>query len=169
MRSNNTESHLLSLDVRRRKVGFVVVDGSSHVLDFGIKRCNSSGAGLAAEVRDRIKDLLSIFCPRTMLIRVTQTRLADKDRRISTILKVLREEAGMRSVLVRDLQRQTIKKAFIAKGLRSKPEIASWLGSQFPELAWKPLRARKPWQSEPYQTSVYDAAATAAVHLGRVK
>jgi hypothetical protein len=167
-KSNNIGYHLLSLDVRRRKVGFVVVDSSNHMLDFGIKRCDSSMSNLAAEVRKRTEDLLSLFHPQTILMRVPPARIALKDTRIATILKVLRQQAEARSVRVREFQRQAIKGVFLDKGLGSKCEIASWLATQFPELAWKPLGARKSWQSEPYRTSVYDAAATATVHLGLV-
>jgi hypothetical protein len=81
-------------------------------------------------------------------------------------VKTLQGEAKLRSIPVRVLSRPTVKRIFATGRLNSKYEIASWLRTQFPDLSWNFLKKRKPWHSESYSTSIFDAAAAGAVHLG---
>jgi hypothetical protein len=163
---NHEELRTVALDVRSRKFGFVVFDGSRQMLDWGIRSYGSAGQKLNQEVKIRVKDLLDMFVPGLLILRVPNIDCLQKDKRVERVVKTLHGEAKLRSIPVRVLSRPIIKRVFVTGGLKSKYEVASWLRTQFPDLSWNILKKRKPWHSENYSTSIFDAAAAGAVHLG---
>ena len=163
---NPDELRTVALDVRSQKFGFVVFDGSRQMLDWGVRSYGSAGQKLNEEVKSRVKDLLDMFVPGLLVLRVPNLDYLQGDKRIERVVKTLHGEAKLRSIPVRVLSRPIIKRAFVTCGLNSKYEIASWLRTRFPDLSWNILKKRKPWHSESYSTSIFDAAAAGAVHLG---
>jgi hypothetical protein len=52
-----------------------------------------------------------------------------------------------------------VKQAFSESGASTKHEIAVAIAKRFPELAPRLPRFRKPWMSEDYRMSIFDAVA----------
>ena len=163
---NHEELRTVAMDVRSRKFGFVVFDGSRQMLDWGVRSYVSAGQKLNEEVKRRVQDLLDMFVPGLLILRVPNLDCLQGDKKVERVVKILRGEAKLRSIPVRLLSRPIIKRVFVTGGLKSKYEVASWLRTRFPNLSWNILKKRKPWHSESYSTSIFDAAAAGAVHLG---
>jgi hypothetical protein len=54
-----------------------------------------------------------------------------------------------------------VKQVFSESGASTKYEIAVAIAQRFPELAPRLPRFRKPWMSEDYRMSIFDAVALA--------
>jgi hypothetical protein len=66
-----------------------------------------------------------------------------------------------RDVPVAVVRRKDAKRYFAARGCRSKNDVARWLITRFPPLAWRLPPKRKLWQREAHSVVIFDAAATA--------
>ena len=64
-------------------------------------------------------------------------------------------------VRVKSVSRAELKQAFAESGAGTKYEIAMAIANRFPELAPRLPRFRKPWMSEDYRMSIFDAVALA--------
>ena len=84
----------------------------------------------------------------------------------ATVAKVA-AEVRRRSVACHLVTTKEVRRFFRQYGGTTKHEIASILAEWFEGLAWKLPPKRKPWQSEPYNTLIFDAAATAMAFRGR--
>src|SRR5437773_8813365 len=60
-------------------------------------------------------------------------------------------------VRVKSVSRAELKQAFAESGAGTKYEIAMAIANRFPELAPRLPRFRKPWMSEDYRMSIFDA------------
>jgi hypothetical protein len=58
---------------------------------------------------------------------------------------------------VRSFSRVKVKLVFSESGAQTKQEIAVAIAKRFPELAPRLPRFRKPWMSEDYRMSIFDA------------
>jgi hypothetical protein len=167
MAHDRAQERVLALDVRSRKVGFVVFEGPDKLLDWGVTSYAPQYGPLAVTVSKRIASLLGFHQPSVMVLRLPSNRLVRKNGRIKIVLRTLRKEARRRSVLLKFLRREKVKKFFMADGLTTKHQIASLLVERFPDLAWKLPPKRKPWQSEAYGMTIFDGAAAGVAHFGR--
>ena len=62
-----------------------------------------------------------------------------------------------------------MKQAFSESGASNKYEIAVAIANRFPELAPRLPRFRKPWMSEDYRMSIFDAVGFAVSFFGSKK
>jgi hypothetical protein len=65
--------------------------------------------------------------------------------------------AERKNIRVRRFSKADVKRRFQELGSRTKYEIALAIAKRFPELAPRLPRFRKPWMSEDYQMSIFDA------------
>jgi Holliday junction resolvasome RuvABC endonuclease subunit len=66
-----------------------------------------------------------------------------------------------RKIKVRSFSRRDVKRRFAESGASNKQEIAVAIANRFSELAPRLPRFRKPWMSEDYRMSIFDAVALA--------
>ena len=71
---------------------------------------------------------------------------------------------------IRAFSRRHIRQAFAAEGAVTRQEIATAIPRRFPELAPRLPRERRPWMSEDYRMSIFDAVSFALVfyHVQKV-
>src|SRR5437899_6990546 len=81
--------------------------------------------------------------------------------------QMVRHEALRRSIETEFVGKQELKQAFEQFGSTTKYEIASRIALMFPELTWKLPAARKPWQTEPHNQTIFDAVALALTYFAR--
>jgi hypothetical protein len=167
MARDRRQERVLALDLRSGRAGFVVLEGPDKLLDWGVKGFVPQDGPLEVTVCRRIVSLLGLHQPSVMVLRIPSKRLARRNGRIKVIVKTLGREAKRRSVSLQFLCRQRVKKFFIGRGVTTKHGIASLLAERFPDLAWKLPPKRKPWQSESYGMTIFDAAAAGVAHFGR--
>ena len=167
MATNNTSVRTLSLDVRSAKFGFVVFEGSGRLCDFGVRRyAQQSGLTNAAASKNFLK-LVYLYLPSLIVIGVATGHRDKQIRRARIAALAFQRAARRRSILSRFVSRRTIKEYFQTLGPSTKHEIASYLAERFPDLSWKQPLKRKPWQPEPYQMPIFDAAASGLTFLSK--
>lgn len=159
-RSSNSgadELRLLALEIRPKKVGFAVFERST-LMDWGVTRY-----GAATSAMRRIGSLLDLHVPAVIVIR--RRPRSKHSLTGASILRSIKRGAQRRSIRVLSLDAHKIRAFFKQRGCRSKHKTAELLAEWFPELAWRVPPKRKLWQSEPYNTLLFDAVATAATFL----
>ena len=67
--------------------------------------------------------------------------------------------AAKQKIRVRSFSRAKVKQTFGESGASNKYEIAIAIAKRFPELTTRLPRFRKPWMSEDYRMSIFDAIA----------
>jgi hypothetical protein len=80
-------------------------------------------------------------------------------RRIQGLINDISKLASKRNIRVRSVSRVKVKQGFSESGASNKQEIAIAIAKQFPELVPRLPRFRKPWMSEDYRMSIFDAVA----------
>jgi hypothetical protein len=86
-------------------------------------------------------------------------------RRVIELIKDISKLALKKKVKVRSISRDQVRKAFSESGAVNKYEITKVIANRFPELAPRLPRFRKPWMSEDYRMSIFDAVAFAVTFL----
>ncbi len=161
-----TQRRLLALEIRPRRFGFVVLD-RLNLLDWGVRECGGALESLRTLAGKKFTALREIYGPELVAIRKRRRRpLATAARRIAEITAAVRRESKKESTAVRFLSATKVESFFARYGCANKHETAKLLAEWFEELTWKLPAKRKPWQSERYNTLLFDALATAMAFLG---
>jgi hypothetical protein len=142
---------ILALDLHPRSFGYVVIDSSTEVRDLGVCRSyRKTNKHQEVLVGKRLRPLLKLWMPDLVIVRVGGRR-----------------EKGLRS-LFRQIRKEVNGNAFLPiKAFedphpgRSKYERAVEIAERFPEIGWKLPPKRKPWESEHYSISIFEALAVA--------
>jgi hypothetical protein len=169
--SKVTEPHrknrLIALEVRPQKFGFVIFEGPTRLLDWGVRECGRPGRDLARTAGNKISPLFDLYMPETIVIRRRHRPTSRTERKLVIVLSTICAEAKRRSINVRFLSIQAVRRFFTPHGSATKQEIASVLAEWFEDLRWMLPRERKPWQSEDRNMAVFDAAATGMALFAR--
>jgi hypothetical protein len=80
-------------------------------------------------------------------------------RRVRELIKDISRLTVQRKIKVRSFSRVKVKQAFAECGATNKYKIAVEIANRFPELGPRLPRFRKPWMSEDYRMSIFDAVA----------
>jgi hypothetical protein len=159
MKFHPTDLRILALILRSSRVGYVVFAGPKQILDWGTHSIPRAGPS-AERSSKRILSLIRVFTP-SVIVAKPARRKNDVDTRFAKkLLRVIVQEAALRSIPVERI----IKRRFQMFKGKSKYDRARVLVSLFPELDWKMLPERKPWQSEPRAMMVFDAAMIGFVY-----
>ena len=117
---------------------------------------------------EKLTRLLEEYIPSTLVVKeirpCADSRTAAK---LKEILDAIKTEARRHRVAIRSITRKSIRTAFSDLSRTTKYEIASALSKRFPELGWKLPPKRKPWQSEDYRMSIFDAAAAGVAYFAQ--
>jgi len=154
---------VLALDLRPRKAGFAVFEGT-RLLDWGVRTYSNQGANLGVTVSGRINGLLQLHSPELVVLRKrTNPAVA---RALPIIMESVRMETMRRSIGLRVLSTESVKRFYIGQGCMNEQQIASALAAWYPELRWKLPPKRRPWESENHNMALFDAAAVGVCFLG---
>ncbi len=153
------KERLVALEIRPRKFGFVVFEGPTRLLDWGVKSYLGPSAHCRATLKKRIRVLLESYAPASVVMRRRNSFSRKAREAILSAVQTIGLEARSRSINLQSLNTQEIKRFFAKRGCTTKHEIASLLGKRFEELSWKVPPTRKSWQCESYHMCMFDAAA----------
>ena len=160
-------SRLLALEIRPRKFGFVVFEGPTRLLDWGVRSYPGRGTHRRSTVTKRICVLLDLYAPSVLVMRRRDSSSRKARKVILSAVQAIRTEARSRSVKLQSVDTREIRCFFAEHGCTTKHQIASLLAEWFEELSWKMPPERKAWQSEAYIMLIFDAAATGVAFLGQ--
>jgi hypothetical protein len=149
---------VLAFDVRARRFGFAMLESPDELLDWGVKSFRRGVNAVKIPAAHKIASLLSEFRPHVVVIEKSPPR--ENSWLVETIMRLARNQ----NVPVRLVSRAAVRKRFAGQG-QDKHAVAMILSQRFPELAERLPPKRKPWQSEDYRMSIFDAASLGLTHI----
>jgi len=158
---------LLALEIRASRLGFAVLEGSTRLLDWGVRSFGEQNEKLRSAVSDRIATLLAFHKPSAVVVRVRKYHSAAQNKRFLAIVAAVRAETTRNSTKLFVLTSRQVRARFDPNGEITKHEIATILAKQFEELSWKLPGRRKSYQSEAPAMLVFDALANGVAFVGR--
>ncbi len=161
------KDRLLALEIRPWKFGFVVFEGPTRLLDWGVRSYPARGDHRQAILEKRIRVLLELYAPSTVVMRRRNSTSRKTRKAILSAVQAIRTEVRRRSIKLQALDTREIQCFFAEHDGTTKHQIASLVAKWFEELSWKLPPKRKPWQSETYTTPIFDAAATGIAFFDR--
>ena len=152
------QERILCLDIRPRSFAFVVFEGPKVVLDWGARSFRRGVNAVRVPLGIKIARLLDEYVPCALVLERPRTR---KHLRI---VAAIRKQAKLHGIPIRLISATAIDKAFSGSN-DNKHQIASALATRFPDLLSVLPPKRKPWQSEDYRMSIFDAAALGTAYF----
>jgi len=149
---------ILALNIHPRRFGFVVFEGPARTLDWGARSTRGKTGATRVPLGQKIAKLIVEYAPEAIVLTEPNT---DKSRRsVDKILKYVR----MHNIRTRMLSSKAVKRVFAGRN-DNKDQIASAVAEQFPELLSILPPKRRPWQSEDYRMTIFDAAAVGIAYF----
>jgi Holliday junction resolvasome RuvABC endonuclease subunit len=149
---------VLAIDPSTRGFGFAILEGPNRLIDWGVKETKIDKQRKSLNL---IEDLIERYQPSVIVVEDYAGKGSRRCRRIERLINDISKLASKRKIRVRSFSRIKVKQAFSECGASNKQEIATAIASRFPELAPRLPRFRKPWMSEDYRMSIFDAVALA--------
>jgi len=161
-------TRLLALEIRLSKIGFVVLEGPTKLLDWGVgvRWFGRNKRSLKHAVPNRLRALMHLHGPSVVVARWISHYSAPANKRFATILRAIRAECRRDSAEFKALPTRQVQRHFALLGHTTKHEIATSLAERFEELSWKLPRPKKSYQSEAPAMLLFDAAATGVTFFG---
>jgi Holliday junction resolvasome RuvABC endonuclease subunit len=155
-RAYTKDIRVLAIDPSTRGFGFVVLEGPNRLIDWGVKetKVNKNAKSLML-----IDDLIDRYQPNVIVVEDYSAKGSRRCRRVAELIDEISKLALRRKVKVSSFSRADVKQAFAESGATTKQEIAIGIAKRFPELSPRLPRFRKPWMSEDYRMSIFDAVA----------
>lgn len=153
---------VLAIDPTPRGFGFVVLEGLTSVIDWGVKSTKTSKqkATLA-----KVTELIRHYQPEMIVLEAVGGKGSRRCKRIQDLITSIRSLAQVRNVRSSSFSPAQVKRIFLTFGAATKHQIAHAVAQQLPELASRVPRYRKPWMSEDYGMAIFDAAALALTYF----
>src|SRR5262249_52669874 len=130
---DSPSERVLVIDMRTQRFGFVLLDASGVLIDWGI-------CGYHTNVPDVLHRKLSRICAHYAPIRILVRHVKHRDPRgnelLNSYLRVLQKEAGLHLIPLRIINASEVREYFLAQGRNNKHEVAQVVAASFPELAW---------------------------------
>jgi hypothetical protein len=153
-----SELRVLALDPSIKGLGFAVMEGSDHLIDWGLKIVRGDKN---RECLKQVAGLIGLYSPDVILVEDHEHGSSRRGLRVRHLLKSILVLASKKKVRVRRVSRSAVKKALSQDSALTKHETAIEIAKRFPELAPRLPRLRKPWMSEDERMSIFDAIALA--------
>jgi hypothetical protein len=148
--SESDLSRILALDLHPRSFGFVVFEGEGILVDWGVRSFRRGVNAVQMPLGPKAAQLLDQYLPEMVVVKRPRTA------KLRMIVNKIRKQAKPQRVPVRVLSHKAWMQFFAGE---NKHRIASRIAGRFPELLSILPPKRKPWQSEDYRMSIFDAAA----------
>jgi Holliday junction resolvasome RuvABC endonuclease subunit len=155
-RAYTKDIRVLAIDPSTRGFGFAVLEGPNRLVDWGVKETKKNKNTRTLTL---IEDLIDRYQPNVVVVEDYAGKGSRRCRRIQNLISDISKLALKRKIRARSVSRLKVKQAFSESGASNKYEIAKAIAGRFPELAPRLPRFRKPWMSEDYRMSIFDAAA----------
>jgi hypothetical protein len=165
--SHRSPRRVIALDVRPRKTGFAVFEGT-RLLDWGVGNYRERGIHFRIAASRRIDGLLDLHLPSLVVLRERGANSAAAAKRRGTVIQMITSKAKRNSIRLRILSASTIKRFYEGQGCRTTHQIASILTEWYPELRWRLPAKRRKWDAEKYTMTLFDAAAAGVCFFGGV-
>ena len=148
---------VLAIDPMNHGFAFAVLKGH-HLLDWGMRRGSTETL-----FRERASALISRYRPDIIVLE----RLLGSRRRgaAAHLIETAHDLAAENHIATITVSRAEVR---IALSATTKMQIARAIAEQFPELAGKLPRERKPWMNEDARMNVFDALSFALAAISHL-
>jgi hypothetical protein len=163
------QKRVLALDVRPRSFGYVVFEGPTLLLDWGVQSFRNGANAVRIPLATKIAALLEDFQPAVVVAKEPPSRKKVNRARTRKVLELVRHKAGLRGIRTRVFKRRAASKPFGGEERMTKHKIATALAERFAELRPVLPPKGKFYESEDYRTSIFDAAALGMAYFDRQK
>ena len=161
-RAYTKDIRVLAIDPSTRGFGFAVLEGPERLVDWGVKETKKNKKARSLKL---MEDLIDRYQPSVIVVEDYEGKGSRRCQRIQALINDVSKLAEKRKIRVRSFSRAKVKQAFSESGASNKHEIAVSIANHFPELAPRLPRFRKPWMSEDYRMSIFDAVAMALTYF----
>ncbi len=149
-------ARVLALDLHPRCFGYVVVENSSGLLDWGVSSYRGKYGAANVLVHKRLMQLLDLWRPAALVLHKAVKKSRRPNRKKDKLIELIVAEAKSRRIIVR----APVKSSADYRGkILTKYENARRVAEHFPVLTRKLPPKRRAWESEHYRMSIFDAAA----------
>ena len=152
------QERILCLDIRPRSFAFVAFEGPKVVLDWGARSFRRGVNAVRVPLGIKVARLLDEYAPCVLVLERPRT---SKHMRI---VAAIGKQAKLQRIPIRLLSAKAVDAAFSGSN-DNKHQIASALATRFLDLTLVIPPKRRPWQSEDYRMSIFDAAALGAAYF----
>ena len=159
MKNGTTQNlRILGIALSSRGFGFTIFENGT-LINWGIK---SAKGDKNAESLKRFEQLVEFYKPNLIAMEDHCAKGSRRSRRIRKLGEQLIKSARARRIKVGLLSRHQLMSYFFSDGAGTKHDLATLLSKRFPEeLECRLPDKRRPWESEAYQTSIFDAVGVA--------
>ena len=156
---------VLAIDPTSRGFGFVILEGPSVIVDWGVKSGRAASIQREQQLLNRFSDLVRQYRPEVVILENMSVSESRRKGRVRLLVGAMENLASWQNVTVRKISQAQVKKVFNTLDAHSKYEIARVISQHVPELVpWIP-KQRKPWTGEDYRMAAFNAAALALAYL----
>lgn len=162
--AGNHYTRILAIDLCNRGVGFLVLEGHHRLIDWGVKLVRPRDKPDDPELI-HVRTLIRLYAPHGF---VAEDMDAQGCRRRGRSVRLTRAACNLAKALdlnVYKVSTTTVKNTFTRDGASTKAQIAAAVALRFPTLIRHLPPLRKPWMSEDYRFSIFDAASFLIAHL----
>ncbi len=149
---------VLALDRTSRGFGFVVFEGSTLLLDWGVK---SIKPDTKANRIAKLSDLIKRYLPAVIVFEDFRQTKSPSNARARRFIKCAGEAASKFNISTRCFAREKLRKAFSLPESSTKHDIAQSIAERSSELAPLLPRVRRLGSNEDYRMHIFDAASLA--------
>lgn len=157
MSSSSSNLRALSIAFTSRGFGFVVMEGTDRLIDWGVSQ---SKAGQPTWIALRVEKLIDRYDPEIVLVddAMKNPRRSANCREAQKLIKAL---ARKKRIRYRAVTASQVRKTFATGRRISKDDMAEAIAERYSELGSRLPPKRKPWKSESPRMSIFMAAACA--------
>lgn len=156
---------VLAIDPTSRGFGFVVLEGSTRIIDWGVKSSRSTTIDKEIQLLAKVRDLIQHCQPQCIVVEETRGQQSRRCGRVRLLLGTVRNMAVWDGIKSQNIASDEVKRVFGTFGATTKHEIACVIAEQLPDLAPFLPKVRKPWMPEDYRMAIFDAAAMALTYF----
>lgn len=158
MQVRHEPQRVLSIDLCNRGVGFVVLEGPEKLVDWGVTQVKPR---TDSRTLSRIETIVDLYQPDSLVFEDGAADDCRRCERVKHLIGKLPPLAAARNIKAHSVPWPQVRRTFSDSGAFTKYQIACAVALELPMLVrWLPP-VRKPWMSEDYRMSIFDAAAFA--------
>ena len=153
----------LAIDPTTSGFGFVLLEGSERLVDWGLGRLEKPKDSLFLK---RIEKLLDRTAPQLLVLEDMED--SRRGERATAWARIAEKSAAKRGIRVETISRREVSEHFALSG-KTRWEVGLAISRFFPELTPSLPKKRRIWESEDRRMTIFTAASFALTFLRRAE
>lgn len=133
------------------------MEGPKQLIDWGVKEVKDNSSYRCLK---KIEYLIDFYLPDIIVVE-EPIKGSRRCSRVKELIEDILSLALKKRVKISQVSRPKVKEVFASAGAKTKHDIAELIAEQFAELSLRLPPCRKPWMSEDYRMSIFNAMAFA--------